>query len=517
MSRFTKRLARTQVAIGGGREERSAPTALSGEAAPSGPVRPDAHVASAHTGELAAQVTRPPPTPRAERLASLRQRLVKLVGASPPPPPPPIRSGELPFDTVATPFGQLHVRTVFVTPAQTVGSVGLAGALRADPLMLSLLGLAPEVAGCDVRRAVFLDAETTGLGNGTGNYPFLMGVCGVTDGAFVVQQYLLRDPDDEPALLARLHQHIEGASLLVSYNGKSFDLPLLRNRFVMNGLAAPNEPPHLDLLHVARRIHKRRRFRKSLTTLECEVLGFRRGPNDVAGAEVAARYLHYLHTRNEAELVDVVEHNELDVLTLVALTALYGEPLRRLEAEELASAADVILRAGDLERARSVADEAVRRGATEAGLLSRAHINKARGDKERALADFERLAARVDDPEVRLELAKLYEHYVRDHARALAVTTSGTGEAGPDHARRMRRLRRKVEGRVRVESAHGEGVLGANARGESDGQARSSRSITEAKSAREPLEGRTLDSRAAGELEAAEPHEAILASSAVLG
>lgn len=393
---------------------------------------------------------------RARRLEALRARLGKMVGAVTPTPRAPGRRGcgspaaRLPFDSVATADGQLHVRTVSITPAQKMGSVGLAGALRADPRMLSLLALCPEIAEIDARRALYLDAETTGLGNGTGNYPFLMGVCSLeTDcgeqaAGLVLHQYLLRDPADEPALLARLHEHIRGADLLISYNGKSFDLPLLRSRFVMNRMKPPREPPHLDLLHVARRIHKRRRFRKSLTTLEREVLGFARGPNDVGGAEVAERYLHYLHTRDESELADVVEHNELDVLTLVALTALYGEPLRMLAAEELASVADVILRAGDSERARSVADEAVRRGATDAGLMSRALIHKARGDREHALADFERLSERVDDPDVRLELAKLYEHFVRDHERALALTLSGTNEAPLDRAKRRRRLEDKV-------------------------------------------------------------------------
>ena len=291
---------------------------------------------------------------------------------------------------------------------------------------------------------LFLDTETTGLGNGTGNYAFLVGACFLSDGAFTLQQFLLRDPADELAMLVRIRELIAAADVIVTYNGKSFDLPLLRSRLVMNRVAAVTEPPHLDLLHVARRVHKRRRFRKSLTTLEREVLGFYRPPNDVAGAEVAERYLHYLHCRDEAELQDVVEHNELDVLTLVALTALYGEPLTMLEAEELASVADVVRRAGDLDRARSIADVAVSRGAREAGLRSRALTNKARGDREKALIDFERLAETVDDPDVRLELAKLYEHYRRDHERALRCVLRGTSEKAPDQKRRRERLKRKL-------------------------------------------------------------------------
>lgn len=394
---------------------------------------------------------------REDRLQALRAKMSKIVGAVPKPRPAP--KTVLPFDAVATAEGELHVRSVFVTPAQRMGSVGLSGALRADAPMLSLLALSPEIAGCPLEQAVFLDAETTGLGNGTGNYPFLMGVCFVQDGGLVLNQYLLRDPGEEPALLARMHDHIANASLIVSFNGKSFDVPLLRSRFVMNRMKPPVEPPHLDLLHVARRIHRSRRFRKSLTTLEREVLGFHRGPDDVAGAEVAERYLHYLHSRDDSELEAVVEHNELDVLTLVALTALYGEPVARLAAEELASIADVMRRAGDLDQAQEFADLAVQRGATVSGLRSRALTNKARGDRQRALADFERLADKIDDPDVRLELAKLYEHYLRDHERALALTIEGTGETSVDQRRRRTRLERKLkrhgEGREHLPDADG--------------------------------------------------------------
>ena len=379
------------------------------------------------------------------RLQALRGQLARVVGPPPPKPPPRVSSrARLPFESVATKEGELHVRTVYITPAQKVGSVGVAGVARADPTMLSLLALTPDLAQADPARAVFIDAETTGLGNGTGNYPFLMGVCSIQASGLILRQYLLRDPGDEPALLARMRDHIAEADLIVSYNGKSFDLPLLRGRFVMNRIDAPAEPPHLDLLHVARRIHKRRRFRKALTTLEREVLGFHRGPDDVCGAEVAARYLHYLHAGDEMELADVVHHNECDVLTLVALMSLYGEPLSTLAADELASVADVVKRAGDLEFAKRIADESLRRGATEAALRSRARINKARGDREHALADFERLADRVDDASVRLELAKLYEHFVRDHERALNATLAGTGESPIAIEKRRKRLERKL-------------------------------------------------------------------------
>jgi hypothetical protein len=230
---------------------------------------------------------------------------------------------------------------------------------------------------------------------------------------------------------------------VVSYNGKSFDLPVLRGRCVMNRLAPLPERPQLDLLHLARRVHRHRPWPKKLGRLEAEVLGFRRD-GDIDGQEVAERYLHYLRTADERGLEEVMLHNARDVLSLAALTGLYGEPLD-LPASELASIARVVRRAGDLERARQIAELAVERGAGVSGLRARAEIAKARGDKRQALTDFEALAQQVGDADVRLELAKLYEHFLKQPGRALSVVELGTGECSEAWEHRRARLARKLD------------------------------------------------------------------------
>ncbi len=166
---------------------------------------------------------------------------------------------------------------------------------------------------------------------------------------------------------------------------------------------------------------------------------------------MSACYLHFLWTGDARALLGVIEHNAWDVVAMVALVGLYGESLpvqSRLAAEDLAGIARTLRRAGALDRAMETAEVAVDRSrgdATHEPLRARADIAKARGDRARALADFEALAAAVDDPSVRLELAKIFEHWVGAPATALEWTARGTGETPERIEKRARRLARKAE------------------------------------------------------------------------
>ena len=157
-----------------------------------------------------------------------------------------------------------------------------------------------------------------------------------------------------------------------------------------------------------------------------------------------ARYAHFLRTGDEQALAMVVEHNAWDVASMAALVGLYGEPVELLAPDDLACLARTLKRGKALDLAHQVAERAISRGAGPNGYRVRGEIAKARGDRDAALADFEHLSREVDDPALRLELAKLYEHHVKAPEKALEVVLAGTGEAEPALARRRSRLEKKA-------------------------------------------------------------------------
>lgn len=407
-------------------------------------------------GRLAA--AGPAPAPQLEATATpsspsilddLRARMDVILAkhASEPRRIPAVDVPELPFCVEHTELGPLHVRTLRLSGAHRVGRAPVTAARRASSELLALLALDPQLAACDIEKALYLDTETTGLGPGAGTVAFLVGLAFWDhDYGLVVEQLLVRQLGEEAPVLARVKERIEQASMLVTFNGKSFDMPVLRTRFVMGRATFPREPAHLDLVHVARRLHKGRGVGSKLGTVEREVLGFVR-ENDVPSGEVSQCYLHFLRTGDTRALLGVIDHNAWDVVSMAAMVGLYGEPLEgtQLEAEDLVGVARTLKRAGRADEAFEVAETACARGAGSSGIRARAEIAKARGDKARALADFETLAKDVDDPAVRLELAKLYEHHAKDAARALAVVAEGTGEAEDRRAHRAARLAKKVE------------------------------------------------------------------------
>jgi uncharacterized protein YprB with RNaseH-like and TPR domain len=191
---------------------------------------------------------------------------------------------------------------------------------------------------------VFFDLETTGLSGGAGTYAFLVG-CGrfADDGAFLTQQYVLAAFGDERAMLETVARELARAEALVSFNGRSFDAPLLETRYLYHRLDwTVARLPHIDVLHPARRFWGAtpREIGTdggscSLVALEQQVLGMRR-LGDVPGFEIPGRYFQFVRSGDARPLAAVLEHNRLDLLSLAGLTA----RLMRLIAEGPDEAAD---------------------------------------------------------------------------------------------------------------------------------------------------------------------------------
>jgi len=282
---------------------------------------------------------------------------------------------------------------------------------------------------------IFFDLETTGLSGGAGTQAFLVG-CGwfEGDGAFSTRQFLLTRAADERALLAAVTTELARAGAIVTFNGKSFDAPLLETRYLFHRLEwIGGGLPHVDVVHPARRFwgdtlgrptDAPRTTDCSLTGLERRLLGAKR-VGDVAGFEVPSRYFQFVRTGDARSLVAVLEHNGRDLLTLAALTARLLH-LSRVGPEAARDAAEALAlgrtyaRAGHDDRARDAFVRAVAMSRAPAGAFDPIRI-----DSLRSLALAWRRRRRFDDAAAcwrqLTEIRGCPPHIAREAAEALAI------------------------------------------------------------------------------------------------
>lgn len=279
---------------------------------------------------------------------------------------------------------------------------------------------------------IFLDTETTGLSGGTGTMPFMIGAGRFIENQFVVEQFFVRNPAEETAQLAALSEFVEGVEGIVTYNGKSFDLPIINTRYIMQRLSNPfTTATHFDLLPFTRRIWKSRLGQCNLGNIETQVLGFHREQADIPGYLVPDFYREYLFTGDATHMPGIFYHNEIDVLSLSALfswlAAILEDPsddrftdpgdllsvgrvLEILEREQMADqvyASDRLQQLPDTDRQKS--------------LLLRARLQKRKGNLEEASILWQK-AASAGSLEALIELAKYYEHQSREFEKAMRCT-----------------------------------------------------------------------------------------------
>jgi uncharacterized protein YprB with RNaseH-like and TPR domain len=327
--------------------------------------------------------------------------------------------------------------------------LGLLGELPAD-----LLAALEEGAVAPPGQWVFLDTETTGLSGGTGTLPFLTGAGWISDKGFHVRQCFLREPGEEPGALAWLAEFLSGFEILVTYNGKAFDIPLLETRYRL----ARQRPPfgrlkHVDFLYSARRLWRLALESCRLQDLERRILGVeRRG--DVEGALIPGLYLDFLHTGDGQPLEAVFEHNITDIVSLACLATVvpqaFLDPSRLTRAAEMVALGRWLRNEGRLEDALALFRRAVTRNLAEELLFPTlrdiALIEKKLGRADAALAVWTELTTLANPyrAEAFEKLAIHYEHAEKNAALALEMTLAAL-ECAPDEAleKRAARLRAK--------------------------------------------------------------------------
>ena len=313
----------------------------------------------------------------------------------------------------------------------------------------------------DVRKLLFLDTETTGLSGGAGTLAFEIGLGFIDARGMVIRQYVMRDYGEESAMLAEIASLLPRFDTLVTFNGKSFDIPLLESRMVMHRIRVRlTDWPHLDLLHACRRVYKLRLGRCSLSALEEAVLGESR-TDDLPGAQVPQRYFDYLRTREFALLEDVLRHNRQDVESLASLTghlcSAFREPEQLAHAEDAFCVGRTLLRGGHTEEGRRcLRILGMSSMSSQAHMVLSASYKKSREWASSVAMWTEMIARGEGGTWPYVELAKYYEHTERDYARALRYAGAALPRAlnlsplGGDDAeiatlrKRVERLKRKL-------------------------------------------------------------------------
>lgn len=248
------------------------------------------------------------------------------VGAPPPRPAPPPLPEAPTLDDMA-PIEAAGGRVLHRRRVYTLGDARLglpAAAVPPVPAGAALLATAHDGPPPAATRIGFLDTETTGLAGGAGTVAFLVGLgrweaSPARGWEFVLEQFLLEDFCHEAALVAVLAERLGALQALVTYNGRRFDVPLLRTRMVMHRVPPRAlSMPQIDLLHPSRRLWRPRLGGASLRTIEAGVLGIDRGP-DISGAEIPAEFFEFARTGRPGRLGTVLEHNAQDIATMAGL------------------------------------------------------------------------------------------------------------------------------------------------------------------------------------------------------
>ena len=333
---------------------------------------------------------------------------------------------------ISTPFGESFIRENYFPKDYRCGEVELFQIFQSSAKTISNLARDDRLKEIDINKTVFLDTETTGLAGGAGTYIFLVGVGYFEGDQFCVRQYFMRDYNEERALLSALNELLANFKAVVTYNGKTFDLPLMESRYIMSGMKMSlKDPYHFDLLYPARRLWKRRLENCSLSTVERDILGVIRD-DDVPGHLIPEIYFRYLRTKNARAIKQVFEHNLQDIISLVALVSrmcfLVEDPLNNTEyGMDIFSIGKMFDEEREYEQSTHYYTEALKHNLAEEEALEILRLTSFAYKRQGKWKEAEKIWKEIIERSREFicypyeELAKYYEHHLKDYQKAEMV------------------------------------------------------------------------------------------------
>jgi len=306
-----------------------------------------------------------------------------------------------------------------------------------DAAALKLLAPDAREEVVDAEQWLFLDTETTGLIGGTGTYPFLVGLAWWEGGGLEVEQLFMREYSEERSLLAALAERLAERTVLVTFNGKSFDWPLLETRYRMTRTIPPPAPrAHLDFLHPARNLWRLRLGSVRLSQLERHVLGWDRGA-DLVSELIPKIYLDFVRGGRAEPLVPVFHHNQMDLRGLAGLSGriltLLGEEASSQDGLELYGISRICERRGEVKRARKLYEQSIASAlpaeTDRAARTALARLAKRDGDLAFARELWESMLGNSREGyEAYEQLAIYFEHEAREPRQALVIAREALAE-----------------------------------------------------------------------------------------
>lgn len=364
---------------------------------------------------------------------------------------------------VETAVGNCLILDKVIPLNQNHGRYPLNDLLQFHPAHTAVMTKDERFQGLDFRNFLFLDTETTGLA-GAGTIAFMVGVAYFEEESLVLRQYFVPDFGDEAAMLTLLDERLADKTALITFNGRTFDIPLLDGRYLMNRMGNDlRQLPHFDLLPPARRLWRARLGSVALGALERPILGVHRTHEDVPGWLIPSLYQQYVRNGDGRELVRVFYHNQIDLLSMVTLAAqiirLFNYPNATDDPIDLYS-----LGRWQMNLGLQAAAEAQLKLAAQADLpLDLYHQNlyelglllKRNGRRPEAVPLWQQIAATsLEDVNAHIELAKYYEWHEIDINQAIlwteqAIALSQQQRSGiimlEELQHRLNRLQGKIE------------------------------------------------------------------------